>query len=575
MPDVLRTETRRPRSVWEARDAGRFATAAICLGAFSGPFDTTIVAFSLPTLQHRFGASMAAVQWVSLGYLLAMVALLTLAGRSSGALGGRSLFVCGFVVVTVASAGCGLASTLVLIIAFRVVQAVGAAALLAATSTVTSRSIAPEERRPVVRARGVAQTIGLVAGPAVGGVLVGLWGWRSVFLMNVPVGVAGAVAGGYLLPRTRDHAAAGRLDWTRAALTAVFLASALLMVSGISGMALPAWGMVASAFVCTLSCIGLGVLPHRRAPGSATARWARTAAARAGAGHLALFALLALFAQICAVRGVRPAIAGVVAAAPLAGFATGSLARRGSAHVRGPAAAAFCVVAMGGLALAPANPAVSGALLAMAGAALGVLVTAYAVAGEPVPRRETTAGGGLSTVGPAIGITLGLATATLCTHIPGRHDSGPNGAKLTLAVLILTVSAITGTAFFTRPRVPPRPAEGGGTPPDARFLLANERTFLAWSRTALALVAAGLAIVQLLHPFPGIPWGRHLLGVLLIMLGAVVATVGYLELQRNRRALYRNEPLPPSVLPKVLALAILSMAIVSAAVLIISATHGR
>ena len=58
-----------------------------------------------------------------------------------------------------------------------------------------------------------------------------------------------------------------------------------------------------------------------------------------------------------------------------------------------------------------------------------------------------------------------------------------------------------------------------GTEPDPRFTMANERTFLAWNRTALALVAAGLGIVQLLPPFPGVPFGRHMVGVPLIVLG--------------------------------------------------------
>jgi putative membrane protein len=60
--------------------------------------------------------------------------------------------------------------------------------------------------------------------------------------------------------------------------------------------------------------------------------------------------------------------------------------------------------------------------------------------------------------------------------------------------------------------------DAGGTEPDPRFTFANERTFLAWSRTALALVVAGLGVVQLLPPFPGVPAGRHLLGVPLIVL---------------------------------------------------------
>ena len=113
----------------------------------------------------------------------------------------------------------------------------------------------------------------------------------------------------------------------------------------------------------------------------------------------------------------------------------------------------------------------------------------------------------------------------------------------------------------------------GGTEPDPRFTFANERTFLAWSRTALALVVAGLAIVQLLPPFPGVPVGRHLLGVPLIVLGAVLAVVAYAEWVRNQHALRRGEPMPKSNMPWILAATITGMAIVSAIVLLISAVR--
>ncbi len=129
--------------------------------------------------------------------------------------------------------------------------------------------------------------------------------------------------------------------------------------------------------------------------------------------------------------------------------------------------------------------------------------------------------------------------------------------------------------FFSRTIRKRNAAESGGPAPDARFLLANERTFLAWTRTALALVAAGLALVQVLHPFPGVPWGRQLLGVALIVLGAVVAVVGHREFRRNHRALHRGEPLPRSALPRILALAVTTMATVSAVVVVVSAVRGR
>jgi putative membrane protein len=117
------------------------------------------------------------------------------------------------------------------------------------------------------------------------------------------------------------------------------------------------------------------------------------------------------------------------------------------------------------------------------------------------------------------------------------------------------------------------PGEPAETEPDARFTLANQRTFLAWSRTALALVAAGLGIVQLLPPFPGVPWGRHIIGVPLILLGAVTAAEAYREWTRNQVALRRGEPLPRSVLPVTLATTIGVVGAVAAAVAIVSVTR--
>jgi putative membrane protein len=110
-----------------------------------------------------------------------------------------------------------------------------------------------------------------------------------------------------------------------------------------------------------------------------------------------------------------------------------------------------------------------------------------------------------------------------------------------------------------------------GTEPDPRFTFANERTFLAWSRTALALVVAGLGVVQLLPPFPGVPWGRHALGVPLIVFGAVVAITAYREWTRSQRAMRHGWPLPRSVMPTVMAVVVAAMAVLSAIVVLASA----
>jgi putative membrane protein len=134
------------------------------------------------------------------------------------------------------------------------------------------------------------------------------------------------------------------------------------------------------------------------------------------------------------------------------------------------------------------------------------------------------------------------------------------------------MSAATLEAQVTdTPPAGPADAVGEGTEPDPRYTFANERTFLAWSRTALALVVAGLGVVQLLPPFPGVPWGRHVLGVPLIVFGAVVAVTAYLEWVRNQRAMRLRRPLPQSVMPKLLAAVVAAMAVISGVVVLVSA----
>ena len=103
--------------------------------------------------------------------------------------------------------------------------------------------------------------------------------------------------------------------------------------------------------------------------------------------------------------------------------------------------------------------------------------------------------------------------------------------------------------------------------PDVRFSYANERTFLAWNRTSLAMVTAGLAITQLLPPFK-VPGGRRMIGLPLIAMGTMVAVASFFQWQRNERAMRRGEPLPRSVLPAVVA-AVVALSAVIALVLVV------
>jgi putative membrane protein len=112
---------------------------------------------------------------------------------------------------------------------------------------------------------------------------------------------------------------------------------------------------------------------------------------------------------------------------------------------------------------------------------------------------------------------------------------------------------------------PPQPAPSDteiDEDPDVRFSYANERTFLAWNRTALAMMTAGLAVTQLLPPFD-VPGGRRMIGVPLIVIGTMVAVASFFQWQRNERAMRAHRPLPRSILPAVVAAVVALSALIA------------
>jgi putative membrane protein len=121
---------------------------------------------------------------------------------------------------------------------------------------------------------------------------------------------------------------------------------------------------------------------------------------------------------------------------------------------------------------------------------------------------------------------------------------------------------MTDTPTSSGPPDAPDPGTDGEREIDVRFSYANERTFLAWNRTALALIATGVAATQLLPAF-NVTFGRRLLGIPLIALGAVIALTSFSHWQANERAMRRREPLVPSRIPLVLSIGIGVVAVVA------------
>ena len=199
------TEAARPDAIRNRPDAHWFVVGTVCVGAFMGQLDASIVTLAFPALRKEFHASIGSVEWVALAYLLTLIATVPAIGRLADVAGRKLLYVYGFVVFSLASVACGLAPNLVSLDVLRVVQAIGAAMLQANSVALITLAMPRGMLGRGIGVQGAAQAVGLALGPTVGGLLVGLGGWRLIFFVNAPVGLIGTVAGWFLLPRTRDR----------------------------------------------------------------------------------------------------------------------------------------------------------------------------------------------------------------------------------------------------------------------------------------------------------------------------------------------------------------------------------
>jgi EmrB/QacA subfamily drug resistance transporter len=424
--------------VREHRYAPWLAVGAVCVGAFLGQLDASIVTVALPSIRADLHVSLGAVEWVSLSYLLVLIGTISAIGRLADRFGRKLLYVYGFALFTLASVGCGLAPSLAVLVILRAVQGVGAAMLQANSVALIRTTVRGERLTRAIGIQGAAQAIGLAMGPAVGGLLVHAGGWRWVFLVNVPVGVVGIVLGVLLLPRTRVWALPGRFD--RAGLLVLMPASGALLLGlsllGRDGPSVPVVGLLALA----AGLAALLVLVERRAAAPlldlALIR-ARPVGPAVGSG---LLAYLVLFGVLLAVplHVDSPLTAGLVlsvlpAALGLVAVRAGSIPRR-----MAPLGLAALGVACAVIAAVPDNRGVLIGMLALAGAGLGLFTPANnaVIAGAGAAENAGMVSG-LLNMTRGIGTSLGVAVAgTAYLH------GGFAATMTTLAVLAAAATLI-------------------------------------------------------------------------------------------------------------------------------------
>jgi EmrB/QacA subfamily drug resistance transporter len=213
----------------------RWALVGLSLSMLLPSLGTSIANVALPTLTETFIASFQAVQWVVLAYLLAITALIVSAGRLGDLIGRRRLLLAGIFLFTVASVLCGVAPTLWLLISARALQGLGAAVMMALTIAFVGETVPKARTGSAMGLLGTMSAIGTALGPSLGGVLIAALDWRTIFLVNVPLGILALLLGHRYLPADREGPASDRagFDHMGTLLLALTLAAyALAMTLG-------------------------------------------------------------------------------------------------------------------------------------------------------------------------------------------------------------------------------------------------------------------------------------------------------------------------------------------------------
>lgn len=459
----LLVEPRRPPAVAQHRHAHWFVVATVCAGAFMGQLDASIVTVALPSLQEAFHASLAAVTWVGLSYLLVLVATVTAVGRWSDMAGRKLVYTYGFGVFIVGSALCGLAPSLIVLDGSRALQALGAAMLQANSVAIIYLAVPRGQLGRAIGVQGAAQALGLALGPAVGGLLLAAAGWRLVFLVNVPVGLLGMVAAWLLVPRSRHLAHPASFDWAGLVL---FVPAVAVVLGALSAGDRLGWASPAVlASLAAGAALGAGFVARERRAGapmldlSLFRRPGFSIGVTAGlASYLVLFGVLVVTPFFLERGlGVGPGRAGLeVTVMPLflglAALIAGRLSDRygGRALTAGgmvlvTAALAILVVPKPGQA-----PLLVG--LALMGMGLGLFTPANnAAIMASAPKDRAGVAAGVLNTARGLGTALGLALTGLVYGLAPT----PQGGFQVEMVLLATVSAVAVALAAARRGHPP------------------------------------------------------------------------------------------------------------------------
>ncbi|NYJ73215.1 MFS transporter [Allobranchiibius huperziae] len=400
------------------------ALAGTSLGYGVVQLDVTVVNVAVSSIRNDLGGSISAAQWVVDAYTVTFAALILSAGSLADRIGAKRLLIVGFALFTAASVACGIAPSLGWLIAFRAVQGIGAAALVPCSLTVLNHAYPDDAGR--ARAVGLwaaGASIGLSGGPLLGGALIAASSWRLIFLINLPLGILGAVLIARYAEETSRSPRAS-IDPPGQLLGVVTLGAlaAAVVEGGSRGFADPV--VLAGLVAATVAAMGFVLVERRRAAPLLPLGLFRspTFAATTAIGlviNIAFYGLIfVLGIYFQTVRGYSPlatglAFAPTTAVVLIANIAAGRLVSSfGTRRVIAAAASVFAVALVAMLAAGRSTPYLALVVqLTLLGASLGVIVPAMtsALLGSVDRDRSGIASGALNTArqaGSVIGVAL-------------------------------------------------------------------------------------------------------------------------------------------------------------------------
>ncbi|MFG3099303.1 DHA2 family efflux MFS transporter permease subunit [Streptomyces sp. NPDC048182] len=446
-----------------------------CLGQFMVLLDNTIVGAALPDMQHRLGAGLSGLQWIVDAYVLLVAMLLLSGGVFADRFGRRRVYLSGVALFTAASVVCSVAPSVGWLVAGRVLQGVGAAALSPASlALLVAAHPAPRDR---VRAIGLwagLSGIGLAAGPVAGGVLTQAFGWPAIFLVNVPVGVVLLVAGRRVLTESRNpDARALDLPGTVLSVLGVGTLAYALIEGGSRGWTSP---VILGGFATAAVLLGAFVAVERRhrapmlPPDLFRQRLFTVSNSAMTAVGFALMGSTFFFSQFfVSVQGssilraglqTLPATLAMVVVSPFAGRLA---ARYGFRPVvtGGLALAGLGLLALGGV---HAGTGYANVWWRLATVGVGFALTMSPLTGAAIQAVDPREGGlasGVSSTTRQIGAVLGVAVLGAVVRAResagASFETGLDSAFTTAGAVTLATAVCTGL-WLTGPRPAPGPA---------------------------------------------------------------------------------------------------------------------